>query len=289
VTCADPTAPRTAHDGAPDPEGIAAIFERTAARDEDEPRGSLAPSARGEGAARPVERSAATSYRALYDAQGARLPLAVRPALRAGLVEVDRALREHFPDNVYGDLDAMVHDFVTAVLEFDPPRAAAALTRRFEAVAELFARYGEQGPIRFRYAHDLLYGFDWAKWRWRAVHGECGVGEVRGPVFGDPGPWSLPFLKRMRCRACELEGLIAAGDATYPPLLAVTPHAELEHRNPFRFARDREAETRLYRELARRDLLPVAAWSAARDRRDAWARTYAALREETARDLGLER
>jgi hypothetical protein len=260
---------------------IDADFEAVANDDEAQPRGSLAPMANASAEPR------ATTYRALEATEGSRLPPAARMALRAGLVDVDRALRAHFPDNVYGDLDAMVHDFVAAVLDLDPPLAAAALTRRFAAVSELFSRYGEHGPIRFRYAHDLLYGFDWAKWRWRAAHGERGVGEVASPVFGDPGPWSLPFLKRMRCRACELEGLIAAGDETYPPLDDVEPEGDAPHRNPFRFARDLDAERRLYRELATSELIPVAAWSSEVGRRDVWARPYAALREELARKLGL--
>lgn len=277
--------PLEEHDDARDPAEVDAEFERVARDDEAKPRASLAPRSGDPALAAAVP--LATSYRELDANEGGRLLPVARTALRAGLVDVDRALRAHFPDNVYGDLDAMVHDFVTAVLDLEPARAAAALTRRFAAVAELFSRYGEHGPIRFRYAHDLLYGFDWAKWRWRAVHGERGVGEIPSPVFGDPGPWSLPFLKRMRCRACELEGLIAAGDETYPPLDDVVSEGDAAHRNPFRFARDLDAETRLYRELAASELVPVAAWSAAADRRDVWSRPYAALREQVARRLGL--
>jgi len=272
--------------GVVDERSVDEAFASLVVHDEASPRDSLAALAGASDAGCAIV--PATSYRVLEERAGSGLPRGVRVALRSGLVAFDHALREHFPDNVYGDVDAMVFDFVAAVADLDEARAAAGVERRFAAVAELFSRYGEHGPIRFRYAHDLLYGYDWAKWRWRARHGERGVGEVVTPVFGDPGPWSLPFLKRMKCRACELEGLIAAGDATYPPLDDVDVD-DATHRNPFRFARGLDAERALYRELARRDLIPVAAWSSAPTRRDVWERPYGALRERVAADLALVR
>ena len=157
------------------------------------------------------------------------------------MATIARAVAEHFPDNIYGDVD-----FLSAALVArfgDQPAAEAQLTVHCEQIAGLIALYGCHSAIRFRYMHDFLYGFDWARW-----------------VRKDPinraatGPFDPVFLQYLYQRGGELLALIERGDAEYPPL------APDQWRNPFDFSREPAAEARLHRLLAAEELLPLAAW-----------------------------
>ena len=67
-----------------------------------------------------------------------------------------------------------------------------------ELLVDVQARYGARSAIRFRYVHDFIYGYDWARWVAREP-------ETRTAI----GPYDPVFLKRMRDRADELLELIA--------------------------------------------------------------------------------
>jgi hypothetical protein len=200
------------------------------------------------------------------------IPSCQRPAaLEAyadGLVAIALAMRDAFPHNVFGDLDHLAaslwHDALVA-----PEGPVSFLRRECGRVVALQHLFGRQTPIRFRYAHDFLYGFDWAKW-----------------VAADPGarahvrPFSPLFLETMRARGHELLVVIAAGrDRRYPPLPDGRP------RNAFGFSREPGDELALHRRLARAGLLPVEAWRTAAIPR--WDRPFAQLRREHAAHLGL--
>jgi hypothetical protein len=93
------------------------------------------------------------------------------------------------------------------------------------------------------------------------------------------GPFDRAFLEHLLRRGGEIIDLIRAGDDSYGPL------REGEDRNPFRFAREPEAEALLHRDLATRGLIPVEAW-----RYDAvprWDVKFSEERDARAAALGL--
>jgi hypothetical protein len=135
-------------------------------------------------------------------------------------------------------------------------------------LVDVQALYGVHSAIRFRYVHDFIYGYDWARWVAREPQARAAI-----------GPYDPIFVQRMRDRSAELLALIHANDDTYPPL---APNAA---RNPFGFSREPAAESALLFKLASADLIPVEAWRA--DSVPNWNRPYGELRERQARELGL--
>ncbi|MCA9607537.1 MAG: ferrochelatase [Myxococcales bacterium] len=205
------------------------------------------------------ERDEATSPSALFAALAPRcVDDAMVEALARGLVALADATVEHFPENLLFDYDALAAALVHEAVD------AAALSRAFDAVVTLHARFGVHGPIRFRYVHDFVYGFDWAKWVRRDPEHRVGV-----------GPYDVAFLEALLARGEELLALIEADDTKYPRLRDERP------RNPFAFSREPEAELRLHRRLAVEHLLPVEAWRL--EPRPVWDRPFADLRAAEAR------
>ena len=184
------------------------------------------------------------------------------PALREGLSRLEAAIDEHFPDNLFWDYDALVAALVQEA------SSEAALLAAFDDVVALHALFGRHTAIRFRYVHDFVYGFDWARWVKRDPAARSGV-----------TPYSARFRETMVSRGQQLLAQIAADHETYSQLPAG------EHRNPFGFSREPEDERRLYCDLAARDLLPVAAWL--RAPRPVWRRPFAQLRDQRAVELGM--
>ena len=201
-------------------------------------------------------------------------PASLKRALADGLPIIAGSIAEHFPENIFWDLD-----FLAANL-LDQARQARARGSENDGVdrirettallVEIQARYGARSAIRFRYVHDFIYGYDWARWVARAPETRTGI-----------GPYDPIFLRRMRDRSDELLALIRADDESYPKL------DQDISRNPFGFSREPAAESALLRELARAELIPVAAWQT--DPAPNWNRPYSELREERARELGLMR
>jgi len=189
-------------------------------------------------------------------------------ALIDGLATIADAMEQAFPHNIFGDLD-----FLAASLWHDaggsPEGPASYLRRECGRVAALQTLFGRETAIRFRYVHDFVYGFDWAKWVARDPEARV-----------EHGPFSPEFLASMEHRGHELLELIADGrDRKYPPLPDGRP------RNPFGFSREPEAEIRLHRALAREGLLPVETWRL--DAQPVWDRPFAQLRRQRAVALGL--
>lgn len=189
-------------------------------------------------------------------------------AFAEGLAAVALAMRDAFPHNVFGDLDALAAALWRDALAA-PAGPVAFLRHQCARVVALQHLFGRATPIRFRYAHDFLYGFDWAKW-----------------VAGDPAararvrPFSPAFLDTMHARGHELLVVIAEGhDRRYPPLPDGRP------RNAFGFSREPGDEVALHRRLARAGLLPVEAWRT--DASPRWDLPFHALRREHAAQLGL--
>lgn len=185
-----------------------------------------------------------------------------------GIAHASRAMLTHFPNNIFGDLD-----YAGASLWRQSERHAAPvefLREAFELVAQLQALFGNKSRIAFRYSHDFLYGFDWARWVAREP-------ETRGDI----DPFDYSFLRRLEHRGNELLALIAQDDAKYPQL------AHGVDRNPFGYSRSPDDERRVHHELARRGLIPVAAWSV--DATVRWDIDFEGARSAIAHELGLAR
>ncbi|WP_434382363.1 ferrochelatase [Melittangium boletus] len=216
--------------------------------------------------------------RASLDPSRARAPLPVELAARVlagntheargraflrGLRDVVLVLSEDFPDNIFWDLDYLASQLWRA----GGPREIEDFTHR---VVGLFRGFGNKSELRFRYAHDFLFGFDWARWVAREPRERA-----------DIGPFDPPFFDYLESRREELLGLIAENDAKYHPLEGEA------FRNPFVFMREPHEEALLHQTLAREDFIPVKAWRLDGERR--WELPFSDLRTEAARRLGLLR
>ncbi|MCC6873681.1 MAG: ferrochelatase [Sandaracinaceae bacterium] len=212
---------------------------------------------------RPRRRSIEEVVAALREEAG---PLA--EPLAAGLAVIERAIEQHFPDNIFCDLDFLAASLVRQARR--APSMRAHIEDRVARVVRLHALYGGGTSIRFRYVHDFLYGYDWAKW------------VRRDPASrAHAGPFDLELLEHVERRGQELLGLIDQDDPTYHRL------RDSRHRNPFGFGRDPDEEARLHEDLARRGWIPVEAWRLYAS--PVWDRPYAEERERRALELALER
>ncbi len=183
-------------------------------------------------------------------------------AFASSAERVVRALIEHFPGNLYWDLDYLL----AALLE--EAAAPEGLLEAANTVARLQALFGCHSKIAFRYLHDFTYGFDWARWSVRRPAEREGI-----------GPFSPLFLAHLEQRGREITAAIDAGDERFPRLSPGT------YRNPFPFSRKPFHERLLLEDLAARNLVPIHTWSIqARPRNDL---PFSELREERARALAI--
>lgn len=207
-------------------------------------------------------RSRATSLEALTVVIAGDFDSRWAQALAGGVGSMVRSQIEHFPGNIYWDLDFLV----AALLgQAGSPTAFLDLAERVVRLQRLF---GCHSVIGFRYLHDFTYGFDWARWTARSPGERATI-----------GPFSGTFLDRLEHRGGEIEARIRAGDARYPRL------APGVFRNPFPFSRSPRDERRLLEDLAANDLIPVHAWRV--DARPRFDRPYTEQREVRARELGI--
>ncbi|MEM9071062.1 MAG: ferrochelatase [Myxococcota bacterium] len=210
-----------------------------------------------------ADRDRATTLTSLFETHGQRLSDRSREAFGRGLLRAASAQLRAFPENLFWDFDALgAH--VARVAREDGPSAVTRLSALMASVQQLF---GRQTHIRFRYVHDFMYGFDWAKWVAREPASRSSV-----PPFG------IAFLDTMWRRGHELLDLIAHDDQKYPKIAGGAP------RNPFGFSREPDDERRLFRDLAAQDLIPVKGWQA--NPSPVWDRPFQELRAERARVLG---
>jgi hypothetical protein len=188
--------------------------------------------------------------------------------LAAAALAVANAQLQSFPENLFWDFDfylASIHRHARAASDY-----ASYLGHATGVTVELMKLYGQQSAIRFRYVHDFMYGFDWARWVRRDPKARQGV-----------EPFGLEFLRETESRGREICALIEADDDWYPKL------EDGVARNSFPFSREPEDELALYRFLAKRGWVPVQAWSL--DARPDAGRDFDVLREEAAASLSLSR
>ncbi|MBX3184949.1 MAG: ferrochelatase [Polyangiaceae bacterium] len=220
----------------------------------------------------PEERLA-TPLAALGVRLSAELPIGAELAFAEALSAIALAELGSFPGNLFWDLDFLAASLARqAAVAAEPTRHLQRVAEEVVALQRVFG--GEE--IHFRYAHDFIYGYDWAKWVKKAPAERAHV-----------GPFELPFLRALRRRGDELLHLICVNDAEYPKLTERDPDGALEPRNPFGFAREPWAEEQLHRLLAAEGAIPVESWRL--DARPVWDRPYQELRVERALSLGLAR
>lgn len=188
------------------------------------------------------------------------------PQLASAASAVAEAQLRSFPENLFWDFDfylASIHRDALAASDYG--RYLEEVTR---ITVGLMTLYGQQSVIRFRYVHDFMYGFDWARWVRRDPVARQGI-----------EPFGIDFLRQTESRGREILTLIKADDDWYPEL------ADGTARNPFPFSREPEEELSLYRLLAERNCVPVEAWRI--DAQVDAGRDFDALREDLAASLGL--
>ncbi|MEM7135858.1 MAG: hypothetical protein AAF500_04720 [Myxococcota bacterium] len=188
--------------------------------------------------------------------------------LTEAAVVVAQAQLDNFPDNLFWDFD-----FYLATIDAHASRGhdyESCLRDASATTVSLMRLYGQHSKIRFRYVHDFIYGFDWARWVRRAPTSRRGS-----------EPFGLPFLMQSEDRGRDILRLIDQDDPRYPNLTTKAA------RNPFPFVREPADELSLYRDLATRDLIPVPAWR--RDATPVWDRDFDQLRNDRAVALGLGR
>lgn len=192
---------------------------------------------------------------------------ALMEAFADGAIAWREAIADAFPGNLLWDCDRpLAVWWRLASQDGDPVACATALLAQATALQHQF---GRGTALSFRYAHDFLYGFDWAKWVTRAPADRSGI-----------GPFDPAFLQSMRVRGDELLALLArGGDGRYRPLQRDQP------RNPFSFSREPADELALHRALAVDAVIPVAAWAI--DGNERWTRPFSQLRRDRAQELGL--
>ncbi len=219
------------------PDVLTPALARLAALERRRPRRSLAP---GRSRATPLDRLV----------HGLARDAAQAEALARSAAGVAEAVAEHFPENLFCDLDRLVA-WMRRVLTDGGPDALSAYTKDIVAIHALF---GRNGVIRFRYVHDFLYGFDWARYVRRDRTRRAGV-----------DPYDPAFVRRMLARGGEIAEEIERDGPIYGRLRGPG------YRNPFEFSREPDVEARVLAAMARDDNLPVVAYEpggAARADRD---------------------
>lgn len=212
------------------------------------------------------DRQLATSLLDLGVRLRSEIPHGCEMAFAHGMANIARAELRNFPANIFWDFD-----YTGASLLREAAAAADSadhLSRACGLIVELQDLFGSATEIRFRYGHDFIYGFDWAKWVRKEPQARASV-----------GPFDLEFLTFLHQRGHELLDLIAHDDTKYPTLRTSEP------RNPFEFSRDPGAEAALHESLARDGLLPVESWRI--DAQPVWDKPFQRLRRERAVSLGL--
>jgi hypothetical protein len=170
-----------------------------------------------------------------------------------------------FPDNIFWDFDLLACRLFAGARRGEQG-AEDRLRSTSDLVVRLHERFGAE-PIAFRYAHDFVYGFDWARWVAKDP-------DTRATI----GPFDVEFLHALLNRGAELIELIARDDEKYPKLGGGA-------RNSFGFSREPQHERALLEELARRGSLPVEAWRAESEPR--WQPPYHVIRETVAKELHI--
>ncbi|MFK7873810.1 MAG: hypothetical protein AB8C84_11710 [Oligoflexales bacterium] len=161
-------------------------------------------------------------------------------AVMQSLTSIAMTQLECFPKNIFWDFDG----FVSVLLKKTDFLSQRACVEHFQKLYKAFSR----GQTRFQYAHDLIYGFDWARWVQKDPENHV-----------DFGPFDECFLNRMSQRHDELVEEVEKRSSSRYPYVAGLDHGQ-GYRNPFEFSRNFEDEKDLMERLALIDYIPVPFW-----------------------------
>ncbi len=186
--------------------------------------------------------------------------------LRDTLLLILDALLHNFPENIFWDFDFIVSSMLKqALLAEDKVDLLENFGKKIVLLMDMFGRESE---IRFRYVHDFMYGFEWARWV-----------QKKPLLRGDSEPFCLDFLDDLLVFGKEILQSIKENDLKYPKI------SQERYRNPFGFSREPDSERRLFTYLAARECIPVPAWEW--DTIGVWNKPFFVLREQASVNLNI--
>jgi hypothetical protein len=189
-------------------------------------------------------------------------------ALRDTLELIIYAQVQNFPENIFWDFDFLVSSMVRQALVADEGAIyfLESFGQKMNLLIELF---GSKQEICFRYVHDFMYGFEWARWVQKEPENRA-----------NSDPFNLVFLDYLLMKGEKLIRQINCGQVTSYKL------GNTGYRNPFDFSREPEDESLLFNYLAREKLIPVEAWKW--DTSPVWNKPFQEMRQELALKLNIQ-
>ena len=175
---------------------------------------------------------------------------------------------QNFPGNIFWDFDYLVSSMLRQALVAD--EGAIPFLKVFgKKMVLLIEMFGNKTQMRFRYVHDFMYGFDWARWVQKEPQNRAHI-----------EPFSLVFLDYLLVKGKELLQRINHGQITSYKL------CDTGYRNPFTFSREPEDEYRLLTYLAKEQLIPVAVWNW--NASPVWNKPFQEIRQQLALKLNIQ-
>ncbi|MEH2372707.1 hypothetical protein [Nostoc sp.] len=175
---------------------------------------------------------------------------------------------QNFPENIFWDFDFLVSSMLRQALIADEG-AVHFLTVFAEKMVSLTKMFGNKTEMRFRYVHDFMYGFEWARWVQKEPQKRAHI-----------EPFSLVFLDYLLVKGKELLQRISYSKVTSYKL------CDTGYRNPFTFSREPEDEYRLLTYLAEEQLIPVAVWNW--NASPVWNKPFQEMRQQLALKLDIQ-
>ncbi|MEH1830998.1 MAG: hypothetical protein V7L29_02680 [Nostoc sp.] len=188
--------------------------------------------------------------------------------IQATIENIVRTQLQNFPENIFWDFDFLVSSMLRQALNAD--EGAIPFLKVFgEKMVCLTEMFGNKTEIRFRYVHDFMYGFDWARWVQKEPQKRAHI-----------EPFSPLFLDYLLVKGKELLQRINHGQVVSYKL------CDTGYRNPFTFSREPEDEYRLLTYLAEEQLIPVAVWNW--NASPVWNKPFQEMRQQLALKLNIQ-
>ena len=188
--------------------------------------------------------------------------------IQATIENIVRSQLQNFPENIFWDFDFLVSSMLRQALNADDGAIAflKVFGKKMVCLTEMF---GNKTEIRFRYVHDFMYGFEWARWVQKEPQKRAHI-----------EPFSPLFLDYLLVKGKELLQRINHGQVVSYKL------CETGYRNPFTFSREPEDEYRLLTYLAEEQLIPVAVWNW--NASPVWNKPFQEMRQQLALKLNIK-
>ncbi|MEH2052628.1 hypothetical protein [Nostoc sp.] len=188
--------------------------------------------------------------------------------LQETLEIIVRTQLQNFPENIFWDFDFLVSSMLRQALTAD--EGAVPFLKIFGAkMVSLTEMFGNKTEMRFRYVHDFIYGFEWARWVQKEPQNRAHI-----------EPFSLVFFDYLLVKGKELLQRINHGQVVSYKL------CDTGYRNPFTFSREPEDEYRLLSYLAEEQLIPVAVWNW--NASPVWNKPFQEMRQQLALKLNIQ-